>query len=63
MASGPNWYQIGKKTCYIPKVSKFSVERRISRLTGLKVSLLACKCKFYRSEQNAKGGGPHRTKC
>ena len=23
MESGPNWYQIGNKTCYIPKVSKF----------------------------------------
>ena len=25
-------------------------------LTGLKVSSLACKCVFYRPEQNAKGG-------
>ena len=29
-------------------------------LTGLKVSSLACKILFYRSEHNAKGG-PHRT--
>ena len=61
MTSGPNWYQIGKKSCYIPLVSKFSVEKRISGLTGLKVSLLARKCIFYLLEQNAKGG-PHRTK-
>ena len=27
-------------------------------LTGLKVSSLACKCVFYRSEHNAKGGHP-----
>ena len=27
MASGPNWYQIGKETCFIPKVSKFYVEK------------------------------------
>ena len=25
-------------------------------LTGLKVSVLACKCAFYRAKQNAKGG-------
>ena len=25
-------------------------------LTGLKVSSLACKCIFYRTKQNAKGG-------
>ena len=28
----------------------------ISMLTGLKVPSLACKCVFYRSEHNAKGG-------
>ena len=27
MGSGLNWYQIGNKTCYIPKVSKCSVEK------------------------------------
>ena len=27
-------------------------------LTGLKVSSLAFKCAFYRTEQNAKGGQP-----
>ena len=25
-------------------------------LTGLKVSVLTCKCVFYRAKQNAKGG-------
>ena len=28
MGLGPNWYQIGNKTCYIPKVNKFYVEKR-----------------------------------
>ena len=27
MRSEPNWYQIGNRTCYIPKVSKFYVEK------------------------------------
>ena len=49
MGLGANWYQIGKKICYVPKVRKFSV-----MLTGLKVSFLACKCVFYRPEHNAK---------
>ena len=26
-------------------------------LTGLTVSYLSCKCAFYRSDHNAKGGG------
>ena len=26
--SGPNWYQIGNKTHYTPKVCKFYVEKR-----------------------------------
>ena len=29
-------------------------------LTSLKVSFLACKCEFYKPEDNAKGG-PHGT--
>ena len=29
--------------------------KRISMLTGLKVSSLTCKCVFYRTKQNAKG--------
>ena len=27
MGSGPNWYQIGNKTCYISNVSNFYGER------------------------------------
>ena len=27
MGLGPNWYQIGNKTCYIRKVSKFYAEK------------------------------------
>ena len=51
-----NWYQIGNKACYIPKVSKFHVEKKMSMLTGLKVSSLTCKGLFYRTEHDAKGG-------
>ena len=29
IGSGPNWYQIGNKACYIPKVSKFYVEKNV----------------------------------
>ena len=28
MGLGQNWYQIGIKICYIPKVSKFYLEKR-----------------------------------
>ena len=43
--SSKNWSQIGiklgtKKVKYKPKVSKFNVEKKISMLTGLKVSSL-----------------------
>ena len=44
-----DWDQIGNKTCYILKVRK-----RISTLTDLKVSFLACNRVFYKPE-NAKG--------
>ena len=54
MGLGPNWYQIGNKTCYIPKVRKFYVEKKMSMLSGLKVSFLACKCAFYRPEHNVR---------
>ena len=27
MGSGPNWYHIGNRTCYTPKVRKFYVEK------------------------------------
>ena len=30
--------------------------KRISMLTGLKVASMPCKCVFYRTNQNAKGG-------
>ena len=33
-----------KKTCYITKISKFFIEKKMSILTGLKVQSLACKC-------------------
>ena len=36
------------------------VIKRITMLTGLKVSSLACKCVFYRRQHNTKGG-PHGT--
>ena len=26
VGSGPNWFQIGNKMCYIPKISKFYIE-------------------------------------
>ena len=55
MRSGLNWNQIKNKTCYIPKVSKLSEEKRISMLTGLKELSLACT--FYRPEHNAEEGG------
>ena len=28
MGLGPNWYQIGSKTCYVAEVSTFYVEER-----------------------------------
>ena len=52
MESRPNWNQIGNKTCYKPKVSKFFVGKRYM-LTGLKVSSLAFKCVFCRREHNS----------
>ena len=55
MDLGPNWYQIGNRAYHIRKVSKFYVQR-ISMLTSLKVSSLACKFLFYKTKQNAKGG-------
>ena len=27
MALGPNWYQIGNKTCYMSRVSEFYLEK------------------------------------
>ena len=59
MGLGENWYHLGNKICYIPKVSNFSV-KKISLLPGLKVSSSGLKCIFYRLKHNAKGG-PHKT--
>ena len=53
MGSGSNWYQIRNKT--LPKVNNFFVVKKISMLTGLKVSPVTCKCVFYRPEHNIKG--------
>ena len=57
MGSRPNWYQIGSKTCYIPKSYQILHRKRIGLLTGLKVSSLVCKYVFYRPEHVK--GGPH----
>ena len=56
MGSVSNSYQIGNKTCYISKVSKFYVENRISMLTGLKVLSLPCKCVILQTRTYCKGG-------
>ena len=45
MGPRPNWYDIGNKACYIPKVCTFYV-KNISMLKSVKVSL--------RPEHNAK---------
>ena len=51
MRSRPNRYQIGRKTCYIPKVNKFSEEKgyHSNRLEEV----------FYIPKYNIKRGGPH----
>ena len=51
MGLGPNWYQIGNRTCYTQKVSKFYAEKGC-----LKVSSFACKYVFYRPEHNTRRG-------
>ena len=57
MRLDPNWYQIGNKTYFISKASKFYVGKGyISMLTGFKVSSLPSKCVFYRPEHKANGG-------
>ena len=45
-----NWEQ---NILYI-KSLQVLCRKRISMLTGLKVSFLACKCVFYRPEHNTK---------
>ena len=54
MGSGPNWYEIGSKICYAPKVSQFFCRKRIS-ITDLEVSPLVCKNVLIRPEYHAKG--------
>ena len=54
MGLGPNWYQIGNKICYIPKIANFC-RKAISMLTNLKVPSLACTSGFFRPEHNRKG--------
>ena len=61
MEFGPYWYQIGNKTCYIPKISPILCRKRISSLAGLKMSSLTSKCPFNIPKYNAKGG-PRGTK-
>ena len=53
MGLGLSCYQIGNKTCYIPKVRKLC-RKRITMLTTLKKSYLTYKCVFYRPENNEK---------
>ena len=49
MGSGRNWYQIGNNTCYIPKLSDFSVEKEIY-IKSLESAI------FGRPELNTKEG-------
>ena len=49
-----NWYQIGNKTCYKPKLANFMQKKDI--LKTLKRSSLAYQCIFYRPEENTEGG-------
>ena len=41
---------------YSKKLANFVKKSDISMLTGLKVSILACKWVFYRTEYDAKRG-------
>ena len=52
--TGANWYQIQKKT--YTKSFQILCRKKISMLTGLKVSPLAHKCVFYRPDHNTNGG-------
>ena len=49
----------GAKHVVSQKLANF-IRKKISRLTGLKVSSLTCKCVFYRPEHDTKEG-PHET--
>ena len=52
MGSGSNWEQSMLHTKSLQVVHR----KGISMLTGLKGSLLTCKCVFYRPELNAMAG-------
>ena len=56
MGSGSNWEQ----SMLYPKSFQDLHRKGISMLTDLKVSSFTCKCVFYRTELNEKGG-PYRT--
>ena len=44
--------KLGAKPAIYQKLANFN-EKRVSMLTGLEISSLACKCVFYRPEDNA----------
>ena len=48
-----SWYQIGKKTCYMLKISKIFAEKNMSMLAASKCQV-TWKYLFYRPEDNAK---------
>ena len=61
MTLGPNWYQTGSKTCYIPQITKFYVEtqyrisankrllsdKRRTRCTSINATLVRIVTIFY----------------
>ena len=49
-----NWYRIREQRILYTKSEQVLHRKSISLLTDLKVSSLACKCVFYRSEYNEK---------
>ena len=49
-----NWYRIREQRILYTKSEQVLHRKSISLLTDLKVSSLACKCVFYRSEYNVK---------
>ena len=49
-----NWYRIREQRIVYTKSEQVLHRKSISLLTDLKVSSLACKCVFYRSEYNEK---------
>ena len=45
MGSDPNWYQIGNKTCYIPKLAN-SMKKKDIYVNNFKRPSLAYQCVF-----------------